>query len=159
VLVRDSAYDLFSLGTAEARAAGLADAARLGTPTALSEEPADPATVARAIGAVTSALADGTALTHFTDPLLRDKLATLVDEDVKGAPVALVLCAGADPLSLGVDVHRLRCALAADGLVSGWRPVTAAHLADVGIPAPAEDVAAALVWIAAPVRERRSETG
>ena len=150
MLVRDSAHDLFSLGTAEARAVGLADAARLATPTALSDEPADPATVARAVGEVAPALGDGTGLTHFTDPLLRDKLATLVAAEIRGGPAELVLCVGVDALPLGVDVHRLRCALAAEGLASGWRPVTAVHLADVGIPAPAEDLAMALVWIAAP---------
>jgi coenzyme F420-0:L-glutamate ligase/coenzyme F420-1:gamma-L-glutamate ligase len=151
-LVRDSAHDLFSLGTAEARRAGLSDAARLGTPAALSDEPADLSAVARAVADLATALSTGTGLTHFADPLLRDKLATLVAAEIRGGPVELVLCVAAEALPLGVDVHRLRCALAAEGLVSGWRPVTAAHLADVGIPAPADDVAMALVWIAAPAR-------
>jgi coenzyme F420-0:L-glutamate ligase/coenzyme F420-1:gamma-L-glutamate ligase len=148
VLVRDAAHDLFSLGTAEARAVGLADAARLGTPPALSDEPADPGAVARAVGDVAPALGVGTGLTHFTDPLLRDKLAALTAI----APVAeLVLCTAVDPFTLGVDVHRLRCAFAAEGLVSGWRPITAVHLTDVGLSATVDEARMVLVWAAAPV--------
>jgi coenzyme F420-0:L-glutamate ligase/coenzyme F420-1:gamma-L-glutamate ligase len=149
-LVRAADQDLFPLGSAEARVEGLWAAARLDTAATgagVGPEAADPVAVARAVADVAGALAPGTSLTHFTDPLVRDKLAALVGGAARGGPVELVLCAAADPVTLGVDVHRLRCALAAENLVSGWRAVTAERLSSVGAPAPSGGaLPLVLVW-------------
>jgi coenzyme F420-0:L-glutamate ligase / coenzyme F420-1:gamma-L-glutamate ligase len=106
VLVRDATQDLFSLGTAEARAAGLRDAAVLAD-ARHSAEP-DPRAVDRAITLVRAALAPGTRLVPATDP-------------------ARILChpRGTDPdglIRLGADIHRLRAALAAEGIASTLEP-------------------------------------
>jgi coenzyme F420-0:L-glutamate ligase / coenzyme F420-1:gamma-L-glutamate ligase len=100
-LVRDAASDLFSLGTAEARAAGLREAATL--PPATDTEAPDPAAVERAIAAVAGVVAPGTVFTYVPG------------EGVRATPPA----GASDPSALvlfGTDVHRLRAALAAEGL-------------------------------------------
>ncbi|HEX2357637.1 MAG TPA: coenzyme F420-0:L-glutamate ligase [Micromonosporaceae bacterium] len=106
-LVRAADQDLFSLGTAEARAAGLRAAAAL--PVEADGEPAevDRAAVHRAVALV----AAGTATLFAVLP---------------GA--AAVTCAApagdaTATVRLGVDVQRLRAALAAEGLTSRPRPV------------------------------------
>ena len=105
--VRAADQDLFSLGTAEARAAGLRAAAAL--PVEADGEPAevDRAAVHRAVALV----AGGTATLFAVLP---------------GA--AAVTCAApagdaTATVRLGVDVQRLRAALAAEGLTSWPRPV------------------------------------
>jgi len=96
-LVRDAAHDMFSLGTAEARAAGLRAAANLPD----HRGPAEPAAVRRALETVTVEAA-----------------VELVEEP------AVVRCTAADPadpaalVRLGADAHRLRAALAAEGVGS-----------------------------------------
>ncbi|GAA4680547.1 coenzyme F420-0:L-glutamate ligase [Phytohabitans rumicis] len=95
-LVRDAGSDLFSLGTAEARAAGLRAAATLPAASVVGE--VDPAAVARAIATVTGVVAPGTVFTYVDG------------EGVHAAPPG-----GADLVRFGEDVHRLRCALAAEG--------------------------------------------
>jgi coenzyme F420-0:L-glutamate ligase/coenzyme F420-1:gamma-L-glutamate ligase len=100
-LVRDAAQDMFSLGTAEARAAGLRAAAALPDrhPTGT---PVDLAAVRRALDTVAGHLA-GTVL---------------------GADPAAVRCSVPDPadpavlVRLGAEAHRLRAALAAEGVGS-----------------------------------------
>ncbi len=115
-LVREAELDLFSLGTAEARALGRADAAALTDPAAFAGTPVDPDLVAAALSAV------GAAFVHVTDPGVRDKLRDL-------APVGAVevvvphVPAGADRWTVagaGALVHRLRAALAAAGLATAW---------------------------------------
>src|SRR5690606_24840639 len=100
-----SATDLFSLGTAEARAAGMADAARLPYTMAFAATELDPMTVARAIGGVP--LAPTTAVRFVA---------------TKGSNEVTLQCsAPREPgqlVALGMDVHRLRTALAAEGLVT-----------------------------------------
>lgn len=130
-LVRDAASDLFSLGTAEARAAGLlaaatlpqvaADAAPAGTDPAAA--PADPTAVARAIAAVADAVAPGTVFTPHTGEGVRAQFAAeLPDSPAAGTgAVTCVMPAGGDPATLirfGTDLHRLRAALAAQGVPS-----------------------------------------
>lgn len=124
-LVRDAELDLFSLGTAEARAAGLREAA------ALADGPgpaaADPAAVDRAIAAVAAVVAPGTVFTHVTDEEVRAGLVATVPGWpgratglVLGAPPAPV-----DPVGLvrfGADLQRLRTALAAEGVSSALLP-------------------------------------
>jgi coenzyme F420-0:L-glutamate ligase / coenzyme F420-1:gamma-L-glutamate ligase len=102
VLVRDAAADLFSLGTAEARAAGLREAARGRWMAAGSGVP-DPAAIHRAI-TVVAPLAFS--LSTFNTGL-RCEPADPTD------PASLV--------RLGADTHRLRAALAAEGIASTAR--------------------------------------
>jgi coenzyme F420-0:L-glutamate ligase/coenzyme F420-1:gamma-L-glutamate ligase len=96
-LIRDPAEDMFTLGTAEARAAGLADAATLPDAPAFGPGPVDRVALDRALRRVAD-------------------LPVRVSRDAD--PVELTLPAGDDPVGLGVDLHRLRCALAAEGLAS-----------------------------------------
>ena len=111
-LLREAAGDMFSLGTAEARAAGLRDGAQLpdGTQLELPGEPVDPAAVERALGAVADFFALGTSIAPAE---------TLPHN---GATAALHLTPRhADPaafMRLGADAHRLRVALAAEGIVT-----------------------------------------
>ncbi|PWR05857.1 coenzyme F420-0:L-glutamate ligase [Micromonospora acroterricola] len=124
-LVRDAAQDLFSLGTAEARAAGLADAATLTD--APSSTPADPAVARRAIDAVADVVAPGTVFTLVDEAEVRAGLIAKVPGWPDGA-TALVLGsppAPVDPMDLvrfGADLHRLRVALAAEGIGSVLLP-------------------------------------
>lgn len=116
--VRDASQDLFALGTAEARAAGLRAAATLpetGPHTAGAEAaeppadpPPDPAAVRRALAVVGRVVAPGTGLRFDPGPpaVIR-----------AGAP-------GADPATLirfGADLHRLRAALAAEQVSTALR--------------------------------------
>jgi coenzyme F420-0:L-glutamate ligase/coenzyme F420-1:gamma-L-glutamate ligase len=111
-LLRDAESDMFSLGTAEARAAGLRDAATLpdGRQLALPGTPVDPAAAQRALTTVVDRLAHGTEVTQ---------------SEVmpgNGATAALHIAAAGDSpaafMRLGADVHRLRVALAAEGVLS-----------------------------------------
>ena len=111
-LLRDAASDMFSLGTAEARAEGLRDAARLAG--GLPGAPIDPSAVDRALATVAGAIAAGTAVTR----------ADVLPEN--GATAALRLTPAGDTpaalMRLGADAHRLRSALAAEGLSSEALP-------------------------------------
>ncbi|WP_328339956.1 coenzyme F420-0:L-glutamate ligase [Micromonospora sp. NBC_00421] len=124
-LVRESALDLFSLGTAEATAAGLRAAATLAD--GPGGAPADPATVDRAIAAVAEVVAPGTTFTQITDDEVRAGLAATVDGWPAGA-TGLVLGAAPTPVDrpdlvrFGADLHRLRIALAAEGIASALLP-------------------------------------
>lgn len=111
-LLRDAASDMFSLGTAEARAAGLLDAALLpdASQLALPGGSVDPDAVDRACHTVAALLAPGT---------------EIAPADIlpgNGATAALhIACPGTSPaafMRLGADVHRLRSALAAEGIHS-----------------------------------------
>ncbi|WP_405427118.1 coenzyme F420-0:L-glutamate ligase [Micromonospora sp. NBC_00617] len=135
-LIRDAAQDLFSLGTAEARTAGLAEAATLAE--AIGPEPADPAAVRRALDAVADVVTPGTVFTLVDETEVR---AGLVAE-VPGWPAdasALVLGtapAPVDPMDLvrfGADLHRLRVALAAEGVRSTLLPPPAGSPASAAL--------------------------
>ncbi|GAA0488799.1 hypothetical protein Ade02nite_72830 [Paractinoplanes deccanensis] len=110
VLLREAATDMFSLGTTEARAAGLRDAAQLpdGPKAALPGNPVDPAAVERALTAVDFA--------HATVLQPAEAIAG------SGATAALHLSTrDASPagwMRLGADAHRLRAALAAEGVIT-----------------------------------------
>jgi coenzyme F420-0:L-glutamate ligase/coenzyme F420-1:gamma-L-glutamate ligase len=115
-LVREAELDLFSLGTAEARALGRADAATLADPAVFAGTPVDPDLVAAALSAV------GAAFVHVTDPGVRDKLRDLAPTGAAEVVVPHVP-AGADRWTVagaGALVHRLRAALAASGLATAW---------------------------------------
>jgi len=104
VLVRGADQDLFSRGTAEARAEGLAAAARLADAGAPPFPPLDPVD---AVAATTRALATA-ALTATT--VERTATALVCRPTGANDPAALV--------AFGADVQRLRAALAAEGLGS-----------------------------------------
>jgi len=139
VLVRDSEQDLFSLGTAEARAAGLLDAATLAD--APTGAPVDPQVVRQAIATVQEQVAPGTVFTLVTDEAVRAGLA----DTVPGWPAAATgLILGQPPtvpappealVRLGADLHRLRVALAAVGVAA------------VLLPPPADSTAAGVLAI------------
>jgi coenzyme F420-0:L-glutamate ligase/coenzyme F420-1:gamma-L-glutamate ligase len=108
-LVRDAAQDLFSLGTAEAYAAGLRDAARLSDAAEFAGNPVDDAMVTRTVagidmppGAAVSVVAAGSG-----HPDLPAHTTHVVLAQSTGSPVAF-----------GAALHRLRCALAAEGLAT-----------------------------------------
>jgi coenzyme F420-0:L-glutamate ligase/coenzyme F420-1:gamma-L-glutamate ligase len=126
-LVRESRYDLFSLGTAEARADGLRRAARLDD-APFSESTVDPSVLAGAIALV------ATAHTRF-----------VVLVGVVPCSIACVLDAEPTPAALirhGGAIHALRAALAAEGLASRWVPSDVGGdsgttgVVEVGSPAP-----------------------
>jgi coenzyme F420-0:L-glutamate ligase / coenzyme F420-1:gamma-L-glutamate ligase len=163
-LIRDLAADMFTMGTAEARRAGLLAAATLppAPPTGTSdasavsagtaEATADPAgisdpvstadAVRRAVRAVSGFVAVGTRF----EPLSPPAAATLLRPATLPAYPGFVYCrlpagpagraaddsprAGATLVRFGADLHRLRAALAADGVAS-------AQLDDVSAPDPA----------------------
>ncbi|HET6212455.1 MAG TPA: coenzyme F420-0:L-glutamate ligase [Micromonosporaceae bacterium] len=115
-LIRGAEHDLFSMGTAEARAAGLRDAATLHDASSFVDVPVDEAAVARAIAVARAAAAPGTVYTRVPADLVPDRPSD-VDCFVAcgtsaGSAAALV--------DLGADVHRLRTALLAEGLGSVW---------------------------------------
>ncbi|MGN9764510.1 coenzyme F420-0:L-glutamate ligase [Micromonospora sp. SD12] len=120
-LVRDASMDLFSLGTAEAKAAGLAAAATLAD--GLNPTPPDPAAVRRAIGAVAGVVAPGTVFSLVGDEEARAGLTARVP----GWPAeatTLVLGSPATPagpvdlVRFGADLQRFRTALATEGVAS-----------------------------------------
>jgi coenzyme F420-0:L-glutamate ligase/coenzyme F420-1:gamma-L-glutamate ligase len=138
VLVRAADQDLFSLGTAEARQAGLREAAEL--PDLHGFGPGDPATggtdAAEGARIVTALLAYRPA-----PPGTRARLLGPVDLAAGPAlPASTVvgIAAAADDgdpavhLALGIWLHRVRCALAAEGLASIWLP--AAGVLAIGPP-------------------------
>jgi len=98
-LIRDSAEDLFSLGTAEARSAGLWAAATL----------SDHATGAAAAAEDLDRILVGVPLAPTT-----------VAQTVPGNRIRCTTAT--DLIALGMDVHRIRCALAAEGIASRLEP-------------------------------------
>jgi coenzyme F420-0:L-glutamate ligase/coenzyme F420-1:gamma-L-glutamate ligase len=121
-LVRAADEDMFSMGTAEARADGLRAAARL--PDAAPFADADPPA-----GAVHRALSTVDATTTVV---------TATDAPLPPS-TRIVLRPGGDarsPARAGADVHRIRAALAAEGLASAWiDDGTPLGLIAVGMPA------------------------
>jgi coenzyme F420-0:L-glutamate ligase/coenzyme F420-1:gamma-L-glutamate ligase len=118
-LIRESALDLFSLGTAEARAAGLRAAALLddGTAAGASAEPGGAASEPGGVAAETAGVA--------AEVGRLGRAVDLVAPVTGGVTFAVtgpgrVTATGPDPFAVGVAVHRLRSALAADGLASTW---------------------------------------
>ncbi|MFB9239735.1 coenzyme F420-0:L-glutamate ligase [Plantactinospora siamensis] len=121
-LVRDAELDLFALGTAEARADGLRAAAILPESAGAPDGP-DPTAVRRAIAAVAGVVAPGTELEPVTDPVVRAELAGAVPGWPAEATAAIVATLRGEPTAatlvrFGADLHRLRAALAAEGLGS-----------------------------------------
>jgi coenzyme F420-0:L-glutamate ligase/coenzyme F420-1:gamma-L-glutamate ligase len=145
-LIRDPSGDMFSLGTAEARSAGQREAADLPEAPAFAEVPLEPALVRAALdrlhaeGATGADGAAGTVGTAGMSGLFlveagaRDKLA----EQVAGTVEIVVLASAPLPAACaraGADGYRLRVALAAEGLASGWLPVGPERIAEL-VPLP-----------------------
>jgi coenzyme F420-0:L-glutamate ligase/coenzyme F420-1:gamma-L-glutamate ligase len=161
-LLRDQASDMFSLGTAEARAAGLREAATLpdaaaGGPTAMPRVAGAPTAIPDTKDAATTAIPDtkdaatsaipdaqGAPTAIFdtetdtaasfateTDTAVRRALGVVADGISAGTSVArtgdglrLAPPPGAGPaqwMRLGADAHRVRAALAAEGVGSTVR--------------------------------------
>jgi len=119
-LVRAADADLFSLGTAEAHAAGLRDAAALPDATHFGADTVDASVVTRALASVPPApgvtlepdAIDADALPPGTTHVVRCRVAS-----------------DAHLVAAGVQIHRLRCALAAEGLTTAWIAATASTAA------------------------------
>src|SRR5262245_49962586 len=116
VLVRDAEQDLFSLGTAEARVEGLRAAATLRDAPAFASVPADPAVVMRAIAAIQPT-------TTVFVPVSLGRVECRPHGDATPA----------DLIALGEDIHRLRTALAAEGLSARWEPASAFQAGAPGV--------------------------
>ncbi|MGE5830397.1 MAG: coenzyme F420-0:L-glutamate ligase [Micromonosporaceae bacterium] len=121
VLIRAAEQDLFSLGAAEARQAGLREAAELADAPGFG--PVDHADLDAAVAGVLARLPApaGTRVRVLTTA----ELAAVPD---RPEPTGLGIAAeatGPDPsIALGGWLHRVRCALAADGLASNWLPAS-----------------------------------
>jgi coenzyme F420-0:L-glutamate ligase / coenzyme F420-1:gamma-L-glutamate ligase len=108
-LLRDPASDMFSLGTAEARVAGLRDAAGLAD--SLPGGPVSPAAVDRALALVADVVAPGTTVIP-AEVLPANGATAALRLTLPGAAAAGAL------IRLGADAQRLRAALAAEGVAS-----------------------------------------
>lgn len=105
-LVRDPAQDLFTLGTAEARAQGLRDAAQLADAPFFADAPVSKGVVERALAPGFTLEEAGPGLPPHTAYVIRCAVANTGDTGAL--------------LQLGVHIHRIRCALAAEGLATMW---------------------------------------
>jgi coenzyme F420-0:L-glutamate ligase/coenzyme F420-1:gamma-L-glutamate ligase len=138
-MVRDAASDMFSLGTAEARAAGMADAARL--PNYAPFAPDSP----HADVYISTDLPDPQALADAVVgvPLSPSTVLSLVV--TKGSTVVTLRCSAprepAALVALGMDVHRLRCAFASAELLTS---IVSVDIDDEDVPADSETVAIAV---------------
>jgi coenzyme F420-0:L-glutamate ligase / coenzyme F420-1:gamma-L-glutamate ligase len=129
-LLRDPAYDLFALGTAEAIAAGQRSVAVPPSTVDISVAPVDAASLSRALDLVASP-----ALTLLPAGL-RDKLRDRLD--LPGGELILA-AAAPEPRACaraGADLQRLRASLAAENLLTAWREVDPDLLAGL-LPLPA----------------------
>jgi coenzyme F420-0:L-glutamate ligase/coenzyme F420-1:gamma-L-glutamate ligase len=130
-LVRDAATDLFSLGTAEASALGLASSASLPDAKAFADIAIDQVALDRALIDTPFARVIDTAM-----PTLRDVVPAYT-------VAVLIPTSQPDPWAIaqaGASVAGVRAILAAEGLASAWLPVEAglvaglAPLADGVVP-------------------------
>jgi coenzyme F420-0:L-glutamate ligase/coenzyme F420-1:gamma-L-glutamate ligase len=142
-LVRDAEHDLFPTGTAEARADGQRAAAVL-SDVDVATAPVDGAAVGRALDLVASPF-----LT-FLDAGVRDKLR----DEFADLPSGELVLAAAGPapraaFRAGADLHRLRAALAAEGLVTAWREADPDRLRTL-VPLPADVLPLGLLAIGLP---------
>lgn len=122
-LVRPVEEDLFRLGTEESIALGRRESA-LPTPAvaAFAETPVDVAVVRDAAAAALTGTG-AVRLVHVTDTARRKRLLDEFASEALYAAPELVLVFGTDLFAAGAAVHRLRVALAAEGLGTSWVPV------------------------------------
>jgi len=144
VLVREAANDLFSMGTAEAVAAGQRTMAVPPLSTVdIGDAPVDPAALGRALDLVASP-----ALTLLAAGL-RDKLLDLLDLPGSELVLAAAVPEPAACARAGMDIHRLRASLAAENLLTAWREVDPDLLAGIP-PLPAGTVPLGLLAVGLP---------
>jgi coenzyme F420-0:L-glutamate ligase/coenzyme F420-1:gamma-L-glutamate ligase len=141
-LIRDAELDLFSLGTAEARADGLRMAAEMSDVEFFGDALVTDGVLAAALAGLA-----GSGL-EFTEVPVKAGLPA-------GTARALAphVPATADPVALaqaGAGIHRLRCALAAAGLASAWQAGTGPD----GVDLPPVRTALGIVAIGVPARTR-----
>jgi coenzyme F420-0:L-glutamate ligase/coenzyme F420-1:gamma-L-glutamate ligase len=139
-LVREAELDLFSLGTAEARALGRHEAATLPDAAGFAEGEVDPHLVDAAIAAV------GAGFVRVTDTGGRDKLRDLTPSNTSEIVVPFAAPDVWSAARAGAAVHRLRAELAAHGLATAWvaaDPDTVSAL----VAAPAGDVPLGLLAV------------
>jgi coenzyme F420-0:L-glutamate ligase/coenzyme F420-1:gamma-L-glutamate ligase len=113
-LVRAADEDMFSLGTAEARADGLRAAATLPDDVAFADAPLPPGALDRALSTV------DVPVEHLSGARMRSTGALVPPYS------QIILVPGGDPrrpARAGAAIHRLRAALAAEGLASVWLDV------------------------------------
>ncbi|MCY1142916.1 coenzyme F420-0:L-glutamate ligase [Actinoplanes sp. Pm04-4] len=112
VLLRDAASDMFGLGTAEARADGLRQAAQLpdGPEAALPGNPVDPAAVDRAAAAVADYLSRATTVAPAEAVPGSGATAAFHLSTLDKSPTGF--------MHLGADAHRFRAALAAESIAT-----------------------------------------
>jgi coenzyme F420-0:L-glutamate ligase/coenzyme F420-1:gamma-L-glutamate ligase len=158
VLVRDAEQDMFSLGTAEARALGRSEAATLADATEFTHAPVDPDLVAGALNAVSAVRGVGAAsaaFTHVTDAGVRDKLRDLAPSGTAEVVVPHVPT-HADrwtAAEAGATVHRLRAALASAGLATAWVRADAATITDLAALPPGHEPLGLLAVGTPPARQ------
>jgi coenzyme F420-0:L-glutamate ligase/coenzyme F420-1:gamma-L-glutamate ligase len=140
VLVRDAEQDMFSLGTAEARALGRSEAATLADATGFAHSPIAPELVATAL-AMVGGVGAASGFAHVTDAGVRDKLRDLAPTGTAEVVVPHVptdadrwVTAGA-----GAAVHRLRAALASAGLATAWVDADAATITELATLPPGHE--------------------
>jgi coenzyme F420-0:L-glutamate ligase/coenzyme F420-1:gamma-L-glutamate ligase len=109
-LLRDAASDMFSLGTAEAKAAGLRTAAALPAHGALPGRPADADAVSRALTTVADFVSPAFSATPAEPSPHAGAAAALHLQSRDTSPAGL--------MRLGADAHRLQAALAAESIAS-----------------------------------------
>jgi coenzyme F420-0:L-glutamate ligase/coenzyme F420-1:gamma-L-glutamate ligase len=115
--------------------------------------PADPAAVARALATITPAIAPGTVLTTLpidTEPTPQAGATAAVRGTAPGAGAGAGAGA-AELIRFGADVHRLRVALSAEGLLSIVIPDPGSATVDATTPIyPDPGKAAVLILISGP---------
>ncbi|GIE79346.1 hypothetical protein Aph02nite_52960 [Actinoplanes philippinensis] len=127
VLIRDAESDMFSLGTAEARADGLraaatlADRATLAHTATASVAPAPPSGAAIAAGSPalspgTAAAPDRTATVARAFAAVETLITARVDRQPGGVRLMPSAGGASELIRVGTEAHRLRAALAAEGI-------------------------------------------
>lgn len=130
VLIRAAEHDLFSLGTSEARQAGLREAAELADAGAFG--PVDETRAETSVAAMLTRLpAPPGARARVLGPADLVEVPGLPPQTWLGIATEMDAGDAAAFVALGAWVHRLRCALAAENLASIWLPGVLA----VGAPA------------------------
>jgi coenzyme F420-0:L-glutamate ligase/coenzyme F420-1:gamma-L-glutamate ligase len=143
VLIRDPQHDLFSLGTAEAVAAGLRGAATLADADVrwAGTDAGEVLRILRLVGSPSLIPLDAVAQDKIADELPELAGGRLIL--VAAPPVPL------EALRAGTDLHRFRAALAAEGLASVWREIDTSRLAGLP-PLPPSTVALGLLAVGLP---------
>jgi len=138
-MVRDAASDMFALGTAEARRAGMADAARLPNYAPFAADTTPGGVQISTVLPDPQVLADAVSGVPVSPSTVLSLLVT------KGSTVVTLRCSAprepAALVALGMDVHRLRSAFAAADLLTS---IVSVDFDDEDVPPDSETVAIAI---------------